>query len=338
MSDISLVLAPISPDLPCGEDTFDNLSGLLYKLASAGMGEEGESTVEGERRDSSAPTGMGAWRELDEMVLEAFRETKHLELAWYLLLAQGHLRGLAGLIDGLDVINNLILEFWNSVYPTEPEDDFEIRRLALDRLADPAVLSIIDGVRVVEGKQAGNFTLEDLGRSRSGSGADPRLMEQGFAETVKEKPSYYDELAVLANELSETITRLEASIRERFSSYQAPLGPLRKRLAELGAAISGFSGVALVEAGGAADGEEAPGGGAGPVSRAADAIGSREDVVRLLAKIIQFYQKSEPTSPVPIMLERAQRVAIMDFKEIVREFKLSGSPSIQEVLGWKDDL
>ena len=68
-----------------------------------------------------------------------------------------------------------------------------------------------------------------------------------------------------------------------------------------------------------------------------DQINSREDVVKTLAKIILFYTKNEPTSPVPIMLERAQRVATMDFKQIVQEFNLTATPSIQEVLGWKTE-
>ncbi len=332
-----MALAPISPDTPCGDDTFDNISGLLDKLASAGMGEESMSAVEGEKRDSSGPTGMAAWRELDGMVLEAFGETKHLELVWYLLVAQAHLRGLGGLTDGLDVINNLLGNFWEQVYPTEPEDDHEYRRLALDRLGEQAVLAAVDEVRVVEGRQTGAFTLGDFRKSHDGKGADTKLIEQGFAETVKDKPTYYDDLAVQANETRGAIARLEESVAERFSSYQVPLGPLKKRLGELEAAISGFSGVPLMESVQGGQGAGAPGGG-GPAPKAADALNSREDVVRVLAKIIQFYQKNEPTSPVPILLERAQRVATMDFKEIVKEFNLSGSPSIQEVLGWKDDF
>ncbi len=336
MSDISLVLAPISPESPCGEDTFDNISGLLHKLVSAGMGEESISAVEGERRDSSSPSGMAAWRELDDMVLEGFGETKHLELAWYLLVAQAHLKGLPGLMDGLDVINNLLANFWEEVYPVEPEEEYEYRRLALDRLAEKPVLAAVDQVRVVEGRQTGNFTLGDFRSARDGSGVDFKLIEQGLAETVKDKPSYYDDLAVQANEARGAIARLEATVGEHFPSYKVPLDGLKKRLGELEAAISGFSGVPMAEAAG--EEGEVSGGGASAAQRAPDALNSREDVVRLLGKIIQFYQKNEPTSPVPVLLERAQRVVTMDFKEIVAEFNLSGNPSIHEVLGWKQDF
>ena len=60
-------------------------------------------------------------------------------------------------------------------------------------------------------------------------------------------------------------------------------------------------------------------------------------MVKALEKLILYYTRNEPASPVPALLERAQRVATMNFREIVREFKLSATPSIHEVLGWQED-
>jgi type VI secretion system protein ImpA len=58
-----------------------------------------------------------------------------------------------------------------------------------------------------------------------------------------------------------------------------------------------------------------------PVS---DEVNSRDDVIRLLDKICDYYSEHEPSSPVPLLLNRAKRVAKMSFLELLRELAPSG--------------
>jgi type VI secretion system protein ImpA len=338
MNDISMVIAPVSEASPCGPNVYEDqgIDGALQRLVEAAMGGAQVSAVEGERKEGGAPNGLAAWREVEAVSLETFRETKHLELAWYFFLSQGYLRGLEGLTDGLDIMSQLLSRFAVDLHPAEPDDDFNFRKRVLDRLTEKAVVLALDQVRITEGRQTGSYTFSDYRKARAGTGPDPKLIEQGFADTIKERPSYYDEILRQAAELRGALERLEKAAGYSFESYTVPLAPLKQSLSELEAAVSAFGGP-LPEAGESPAADSAAGGTPG-AARSADGLASREDVVRLLGRIIQFYQKFEPTSPVPIMLERAQRVATMDFKEIVREFNLSGSPSIQDVLGWKNDF
>jgi type VI secretion system protein ImpA len=48
-------------------------------------------------------------------------------------------------------------------------------------------------------------------------------------------------------------------------------------------------------------------------------INSRTDVVRMLDKILAYYQRHEPSSPVPMLLERAKRLAPKSFLEIMED-------------------
>jgi type VI secretion system protein ImpA len=48
-------------------------------------------------------------------------------------------------------------------------------------------------------------------------------------------------------------------------------------------------------------------------------ISSREDVVRMLEKICEYYARSEPTSPVPIFMERAKRLVAMNFVDLIKD-------------------
>ncbi|MDL2354005.1 MAG: type VI secretion system protein TssA, partial [Pseudomonadota bacterium] len=48
-------------------------------------------------------------------------------------------------------------------------------------------------------------------------------------------------------------------------------------------------------------------------------IDSRADVVRMLDKILAYYARCEPSSPVPMLLERAKRLAPKSFFEIMED-------------------
>lgn len=337
MNEVAFVISPISPDSPCGPNVYDDrgIDGELQRLVESAMGADQMSAVEGERRDGGKPVGAAAWREVESLALETFRETKHLELAWYFMLSQGHLRGLEGLTDGLDIITQLLTRFPVDLHPLEPEDDFKYRRLSLDRMAEKPVAMVLDLVKITEGRQTGAYSLMDYRKAHLGLGMDPKVLEQSFAETVKEKPSFYEDVSGSADALRAAMIRLEKAAGDRFASYQVPLAELKGKLIELESAIEAFGGPPA-ESGDSELEMAAPGTRAG-ATKSDGSLASREDVVRLLTKIIQFYQKFEPTSPVPFMLERASRVVTMDFKEIVGEFNLSGNPSIQEVLGWKNE-
>jgi type VI secretion system protein ImpA len=58
-----------------------------------------------------------------------------------------------------------------------------------------------------------------------------------------------------------------------------------------------------------------------PVS---DEVSSRDDVIRLLDKICDYYSEHEPSSPVPLLLNRAKRVAKMTFLELLRDLAPGG--------------
>jgi len=49
------------------------------------------------------------------------------------------------------------------------------------------------------------------------------------------------------------------------------------------------------------------------------AVATREQVLQLLAQVINFFQAAEPTSPIPLLLERARAMASRDFISLLKE-------------------
>jgi type VI secretion system protein ImpA len=64
-------------------------------------------------------------------------------------------------------------------------------------------------------------------------------------------------------------------------------------------------------------------------------IQSRQDVVRLLDRICEYYARTEPSSPLPFLLRRAQRLAEMDFLQIVDELTPAMRAQLEPIVGVK---
>ena len=97
------------------------------------------------------------------------------------------------------------------------------------------------------------------------------------------------------------------------------------------AAAAGSDGASME--GGAVPGS-AEGGGAMNTS---GAIRSRRDVVLLLDKICEFLDRTEPSNPAPLLLQRAKRLMEMNFIDLLKELAPDGLPQARNVTGVRDE-
>jgi type VI secretion system protein ImpA len=66
-------------------------------------------------------------------------------------------------------------------------------------------------------------------------------------------------------------------------------------------------------------------------------IASRDDVVRAIDRICDYYSRHEPSSPVPLLLSRARRLATGSFVDIVRDLAPDALVEIEKVCGLNKD-
>ena len=66
-------------------------------------------------------------------------------------------------------------------------------------------------------------------------------------------------------------------------------------------------------------------------------IRSREDVVRALERISGYYAKHEPSSPIPLLVDRCKRLVMMGFLDIIRELAPDGVGQIETLSGQKHE-
>ena len=62
-------------------------------------------------------------------------------------------------------------------------------------------------------------------------------------------------------------------------------------------------------------------------------INNRTDVLDALEKICEYYAKSEPSSPVPILVERTKKLVTMDFMSIMKELSPEGVKQVELIAG-----
>jgi type VI secretion system protein ImpA len=78
-------------------------------------------------------------------------------------------------------------------------------------------------------------------------------------------------------------------------------------------------------------------GGHAPAARLTGEIRTREDAVLALEKVCQYYLRHEPSSPLPLLLTRAKRLANKNFLEIMKDLSPDAVSQIRALAGSDGD-
>jgi type VI secretion system protein ImpA len=134
------------------------------------------------------------------------------------------------------------------------------------------------------------------------------------------------------------VLSIDESITRTVGAVNAPdLTPLSSDLGAMQRRIAPY----IKEAPAPATETDSASGAAGSASHVAFSlegeIRSRKDVVLLLQKICLYYDRIEPSSPVPLLLKRAARLAEMDFMQIIGDLSPDAIPQVRIVSGEKEE-
>ena len=340
--DVEQILKEISPDAPCGENLEYDADYLALEREVQGSPEQvmGDSVIEAREPD---------WADVRKRAIALFERSKDLRIGLHLTRALLLTKGMPGLADGLMVLHRLIGDYWDSVYPLlDPDDDNDptVRVNILTALSDPeAVLSDLRAVPLVVSRAFGPVTYRDVALAVGelkpvGDEQPPELtaIKAAFKDCDAEQLSA---AAEAANAAMSRVGDIEVTLTEKvgvgnaadLSGLAKALKPIARFLAER-LAERGLGPVVAEEdeaAVGAPAVASAAGGAARPV--AIGEVGSREDVARLLDKICEYFERYEPSSPVPLLLRRAKRLLGKDFLEIMRDLVPDGVTQAEHFRG-----
>jgi len=332
--DIPQLLQEVSPDSPCGADLAYDPAFLELELASARKPEQ-------QMGDSIKPAEEPRWPEVKSKALELLRRTKDLRVAVTLTRSLLRTDGPEGLRDGLEVVTGLIERYWDGVHPRlDPEDgnDPTMRLNALASLSDwDGMVRPVREMPLVITRTLGCYSLRDIEIASGAASKQPgdetpemAVVDQAFLEadvdqlerTAQRLRGALESAGKIVSQVSARVGGSQAVGLERLTSCLKSANQiLAGQLARRGAAPP------------PGGDRHAPGEVVVQARAVPGEITTREDVVRLLDMACEYFKRHEPSSPVPLLLQRAKRLVSKDFLEIVKDLAPGGVAEVKSVGG-----
>jgi type VI secretion system protein ImpA len=335
--DTENLLQPIAGAEPTGTNLeYDPAFAALERIAHGKPEQQiGETIVAGEPPD---------WKAVHEQAAALLGRSKDLRIVSYLVRALLQRHGFVGLSEGLSVVCGLLERYWAPLHPRlDPDDQHDptIRISALALLSDAQLLVALRSAPLVTSRAFGAVSLRDLAVASGeiAAAADVPKMEMTAIEAAFQDVTD-DALEATALAITHAVEHLRR-IETAFTGAAGVAGPDVTGLTQVLNQANRAVGPRLerrkaAAAASSAAGESAVTNGTGARSALGGEIASRDDVVRALDKICDYYARHEPSSPLPLLLQRCKRLATMSFIEIVREMVPDGLSQVEIIAGKRE--
>ncbi|MFC1634483.1 type VI secretion system protein TssA, partial [Planctomycetota bacterium] len=268
---------------------------------------------------------------------ELLQRSKDLRFGVSLTLALLKTEGIPGLRDGLSLLWGLLERFWDHVYPKlDPDDNLDpLERINILQSLSPATVSEQDPMKfrqrlaevpLCNSTQMGKFSLRDI-QIAKGEISLPTDEMAGIPHMSVVDAAFQDtptdDLLATSQATEEAIEHL-ANITGVFSknasqgqtpdldSFQSVLGNIHKCVQGY-LAKRGYGDAAQDGALTAGDEPEKAG-----VSLTGE-IRTPKEALLAIEKVCQYFDRHEPSSPVPLLLRRAQRLVSKNFLEVIQD-------------------
>ncbi|MEM7047778.1 MAG: type VI secretion system protein TssA [Pseudomonadota bacterium] len=348
-NDIHNLAAPVAGDEPCGGD-------LEYDPVMASLLQAVQGREEQQFGDTFVPAEPPDWRTVLALAQDLLTRSKDLRVLVHLAVAQAHLSGWQGFAAALSLLRQLLQAHWGDIHPRlDPEDanDPTLRVNTIESLAalPPApLIPALRGAPLAQARTVGTFSLRDLAIAAGElppDGDEPASRNVILAAFDQTDEGWLADLRSSLGNAREDIQAIGQIFLEQGGNAAAvDLSPLDKELARAQAALEEFAGQkATQEATGDSLAQAAQTASANPSSHSASSgaaaspgvIHSREDVVKTIEKCIDYYQRHEPSSPVPLLLDRAKRLVPKSFIEIVSDLAPNGMEQVETFRGRRQE-
>ena len=308
------LLQALSAEHPCGEDLEDTqllASFDAYRLFGQAAPLSGETD----------------WREIRDRSVEALSRSKDFRLLTHLAGAVVRTEGFTELVQTLTVAARWLESWGTEVFP-RVDDDSILRRNALNGFADR--MAIVDGARrapILTHAQLGAVSIRDIeiatGQLTLAEG-ETATMDEAQLNALLAASSVEDLQALTATltEAGQSLKAIEEAMRSQGGAEAAPdFSNLSTPLARTARLLNEHLATRTPSAADASADHQGDAGGASSAGAviAVDSIRSRQDAARALDAVAAFFRANEPSSPIPLLVDRAKRLVAKDFLEVLAE-------------------
>ncbi|MGO9992909.1 MAG: type VI secretion system protein TssA [Steroidobacteraceae bacterium] len=323
--DVEALVHPLGEGAPCGTDLDDT-----QQMAAIDA-----FRVFGQDRPLNTDTD---WRAINAAALDALGTSRDFRLLAHLAAAQLRLAGLQPFVGSLGVAARWLEDYFDDVFP-RIDDDAVLRKNALNYFADRmAVIDALRRVPLVSHRQLGSFNLRHVTIAAGQQAPDAEdavsppteaLINGAFAAAPPE------ELVQLVASIDAGLSALktiESAMVAKHGVQAAPdTGPLSEVLVRMRDIVAKHVPVPATAAA-----VDAAADGAAPADSVPGQIRSREDAIRSLDAVADFFRRCEPSSPVPMFVERAKRLISRNFLEVLAELAPDSVAAVKHAGGIRD--
>lgn len=350
--DVEQLLRPVDADSPCGPD-------LEYDPDFLALEQAASSKAEREIGDTLVAAQPPDWKQVARLAPALLARTKDLRAALALTQAQTALRGISGLADGLELIDGLVRSYWDGVYPlldADDDNDPTMRMNALAPLADASgLLRTIRNSELFNVRGFGPVSVRQvevaLGMLPAKDDESALTLEQvqSMLESAREAGTVADVSRALraaeslaawldlqvgadrATDLRPLITRLRP-IADLVGHEEQQAGMPQADDHEQGtpsmAAAAATAAVASIASNPMMSASIVP-----LTVAAPGELRSRDDARRMLERVCEFLERTEPSNPAPLLVRRAIRLMSMSFLDIVRDLAPESIATVENIAG-----
>lgn len=295
------------------------------------------------------------YRKLRENCLNLWDKTRDLRVAIYIAISSLFIDGIKGFRDSLTIIQYLSNELWNEFYPQlDPNDDNDpTERINILSMISPKQGSYNDpllfisrfrDVKLIDDKP---YTLKNLLDIQSGN---TDINEQIFLGEISQISNnciqeYYDTIVDIEDLLSDiSNTFYEKSNKEAIIDFSSLNNELKVLKEFYKYNLSNRDVNNNITDGSISSEEETPTPSSNNVKTVNNKVNissinvsNRAEALLLLKKSADFFRQTEPTNPVPYLIDRAIRIAELNFIDILNDIDSNILDRVKEQLGIPKD-
>ena len=340
--DIDSLVQELS-DSPCGPSL--DYDPAFLELDQAALGKP-----EVQYGNTITPAVPPEWKVVKKLALELLARSRDLRVALPLTRALLALHGTPGFADGIRLVERMLDERWDSVHPQlDPDDDNDpmLRINSLATLADAAgIIRELKETPFLQLPGLGPLSIRLLDIANGELALPPGqpliTVASITAAAADADPQRLQEALDAAGRAYVSAANIEVLLVRHVGSAQALnldlLTRNLKRMRDFLASLAPAPADAPLPEADVQDHGAAPVG-AGPLKAPAmtGEINSRTDVVKMLDKMLSYYEKHEPSSPVPMLLQRAKRLAPKNFFDIMKDLAPDSVTQLSVIRGPQEE-
>lgn len=336
---MDLLLNSIDDDAPSGA----NLEYESEFAALEAAAQHGEERQAGEEIIPAEPPNYGDVIEKAGVVLA---QSHDLRAAVHLAAAELSINGFAGLSQVTTYIRGCLEDYWDTCHPqldAEDDDDPTMRVNAVLGLSDSAMTKLARSAPLTQSSAFGRVSLRDIDVVNNdatavegeNNGLDAAAISAAFQDTPSD---VLNEIFDAARIALDDITAIDTIFNDKIPGQGPDLSPIQKMLQRSVKRLAEETGGSAdpEETGSEPDATDAQPGAAAPAQKSG-AITSPRDVEAALDRILAYYASYEPSSPLPVILNRAKRLVGADFMTIIKDIAPGGIDNVNLVGGLSDE-